>query len=344
MNIPYRTRRTLQRAGTAALILLIVFILIWLCWVVWLERYVVYTQDGARIDFDLPRDLPAGEVALPPSDESDISVYFNEGDNSVETSNELTQLSGYYIDTAALATNITGIMETVEALPSGTPVMIDVKSIKGYFYYSSEVADAEYANVDVNLVDSLIKTLTTGKYYAIARIPAFRDYYFGLNNVSCGLPLPGGYLWMDNDGCYWLDPTDSGTLNYIISIVEELKRLGFDEVVLDDFRFPTTDSIVFDGDKNEALTSAMDTLMSNCATNSSFTLSFTVSSASFALPDSRCRLYLEDVEAGNVGAVAAQATITNPEARLVFMATTNDTRYDAYGVLRPLDAATIQGS
>lgn len=343
MNIPYRTRRVLHRLGIASLILLIVFILVWLCWVIWLERYIIYTRDGAQINFELSRELPQGQVALPPSNESDIEIYFNEGENSVETSNELTQLAGYYIDTDTLSSDIAGAKTILDTLPSGTPVMIDVKSINGSFYYTSALPDATLADVDLAAVDDLIEDVVNGDYYAIARIPAFRDYYYGLNHVSCGLSNAAwgeGYLWRDGTGCYWLNPANSGALNWVMSIIEELKRLGFDEVVLSDFRFPDTDNIIFSGDKTATLQSAMESLFKNCSTNT-FTLSFQVTDAGFTLPGDRSRLYLENVDAGKVGQVASQATMENPQIRLVFVASTNDTRYNDYSVLRPLESATV---
>ena len=56
MSIPYRTRRVLNRLGIVLMIFLLVGVIAWLCWVVWLERYVVYTADGA---YDLLQFLPA---------------------------------------------------------------------------------------------------------------------------------------------------------------------------------------------------------------------------------------------------------------------------------------------
>ncbi len=340
MNIPFRTRRRLRRLGIAFLVLFLVFVIAWLCWVIWLERYVIYTREGAHIDFDLSQDLVQGIVALPPSGEDEVSIYFNEGDNSIETTNELTQLKGYYIDTKALGGDISALIDAVDSLPKGTPIMLDLKSISGNFFYPSELADALYAGVDMAQMNQLIDKITGGDYYAIARIPAFRDYNYGLNHVSCGLPLPQGYLWMDDYGCYWLNPANSETLNWIISIVEEVKKLGFHEVVLTDFRFPDTDRIVFDGDRTEALTKAMNTLLSNCG-SATFTLSFGTTSPSFTLAEGRCRLYLEGIEAKNVGLTASQVTVQNPQVYLVFVATANDTRYDAYSVLRPIDSAKV---
>lgn len=342
INIPYRTRRVLKRALIAGLSLALVFVVGWFCWVMWLERYIIYTQDGAVLNMDLPAELPEGQVAEPPAvGESSIDIYFNEGDNTVDTNKELTQLNGYYIDTNVLSTDIAGAEARLDTLAPGTAVMIDVKSIKGTFYYSTDIPGANLANIDINAADHLISQVIHGDYYAIARVPAFRDYYFGLNNVPAGLHHTSGqYLWMDESGCYWLDPKNSQTLNYVIAIVEELKAMGFDEVVLTDFRFPTTNSITYGGDQQEALTYAMDTLLTNCASDG-FPLSFTLTNPSYPLPDGKSRLYLENIPANAVGATAAQVVITNPEIRVVFVATTNDTRYDAYGVLRPLEAADV---
>lgn len=341
MRIPYRTRRVLQRIGTALLVILVLVAAGWFCWVIWLERYIVYTRDGAVLDMELSEELPEGMVASPPSTDSSVSIYFNEGDNVVDTNKELTQLKGYYIDTNVLATDIAGARERLNKLPSGTAVMIDVKGIKGDFYYTSGIETANFANIDLTASDDLIRQVIHGDYYAIARVPAFRDYYFGLNNVPCGIfHVSKKGLWRDDTGCYWLDPTNTKVLNYIIEIVTELKSMGFDEVVLTDFRIPTSQILVYDKNREEALSSAIEVLITNCASDG-YPLSFALSNASYPLPDGKCRLYLEGVSASGVGATAAQAVITNPEVRLVFVAATNDTRYDQYGVLRPLESADV---
>ena len=53
MSIPYRHRRTLKRVGTLLSILFLVLVVTWLCWIVWLQRYVVYTDKGAELNFAL---------------------------------------------------------------------------------------------------------------------------------------------------------------------------------------------------------------------------------------------------------------------------------------------------
>ena len=91
-----------------------------------------------------------------------------------------------------------------------------------------------------------------------------------------------------------------------------------------------------------ALVNAAYWLIQECGGNK-FTISFSVNNHEFALPEGRTRMYLEKVPATNVGAVANKVSETVSEApiRLVFMADTNDTRFNSYGVLRPLSAAPI---
>ena len=119
--------------------------------------------------------------------------------------------------------------------------------------------------------------------------------------------------------------------------------MGFDEVLLGDFRFPAGEKYGFKGDKDAALLEAANTLLSNCTSSAypGFTLSFSVANVAFPLPQGRSRLYLENVDPSTVGAKASQAVIENADVRLVFLAENNDTRYTDYGVLRPIEVSAI---
>ena len=144
----------------------------------------------------------------------------------------------------------------------------------------------------------------------------------------------GGWLYFDPEGCYWLDPTSDGTVNYLVAIATELKNLGFDEVVFSDYYFPATDRIVFKGDKAEALAKTAQTLVNTCTTEG-FAVSFVVQSE-FAVPSGRSRLYLTGTAAAEAQAVAEQFGLEDPQIRVVFLTTVHDTRFDDYGVLRPI--------
>ena len=117
MSIPYRTRRVLNRLGIVLMIFLLVGVIAWLCWVVWLERYVVYTADGASLDFEHSAQDIIGEVATPPVAQQNISIYYNEGSDALDTGNELTQINGYYISSNMLQNDINGVLGKLYLTP-----------------------------------------------------------------------------------------------------------------------------------------------------------------------------------------------------------------------------------
>ena len=175
MTITYRTKRHLYRAGLIGGIILLVAILVGFCWVVWLERYVVYTRDGATLDFEVNNAPGAGQLANPPSVGETVPIYVNEGLDAINLTSELTQIKGYYVDGETLQNDVAAVREMVAKLPSGTAVMVELKSIWGQFNYTSKVSNVTISNrVDVIQVDKLITDITSRNLYTIAVLPAFR--------------------------------------------------------------------------------------------------------------------------------------------------------------------------
>lgn len=342
MNIPYRTQKRIKRILLILLVVILAAAVAFACWAVWLQRFVVYTRDdGAVFRFDVDTEFTGAQLAVEPERQT-VSIYYNEGDNAVTSTQELTKVIGYYIDEKALKGDMNAIREQIRALEKGTPVMIDVKNIYGRFFYNSKVNDQRSDSIDPVAMESLLEFLDQSGMYTIARFPALRDYYYGLNNVPDGVPhSSGGYLYQDGDGCYWLNPDSGGTLKFIVDIIQEVKAFGFDEVLLSDFAFPKTESILYRGDKAEALSSAAATLLKTCG-SSSFCISF-AGDGTWVLPEGRTRLYLEGVSAAKVDEAAQEAAqncgLADPDVNLVFVTDVHDTRFDAYGVLRPLEAA-----
>lgn len=340
MAIPYRHRRVIQRVCTVLLALVLSFLACWLCWVIWLQRYVVYTDEGAQLNFELSSYDVSGQEAVPPKAEENVAIFYNEGADAIDTSNEMAQLNGYYITSDMFQNDMDTVLLHIERLPAGTAVMIDMKGAFGSFFYESKLPEAvQSASTDIKAVADLVKKLEMKGFYTIARISAFRDRTFGENHVSSGLyMLSRAGLWMDEGRMYWLDPTNATTTSWISSVVIELRGMGFDEVLLDNFRFPTSDKYIFNGDKPAALSAAASTINSACA-SSDFVLSFCVDDPTFALPEGRTRMYLNNIDASRIAATASSVTFEDAELRLVFLCETGDTRYDEYSVLRSLNVA-----
>jgi len=308
-------------------------------WLLWLQRFVVYTrQDGAVLNMEISENLAPGQAAIPPIEDESVEIFYNEGEEKVNLSTDLAPLKGYYVLGNAVSTNPDGVWEQISALPAGTPVMLDLKSVYGMFYYSTATGRPTSGDADVRGVDNLIRNLKNSDYYTIARIPALRDRDYGLNNTNEGLPVAAGYLWRDEDGCYWLNPAREAIINYLIDIATELRMLGFDEVVFEDFYFPKTQNIVFDGDKTATLESTAQTVVDACATDT-FAVSF-VSDGTWKDPDGRSRVYRDDIsDAIKLMEFNSSLAVENPEARVVLITNNMDTRFEDYGVMRPIELA-----
>lgn len=342
MNFSYRTRRFFTGLGIFALIVVLLAVMVWAVWLLWLDRFVVYTRDGAKIDFSLSLEYPEGELALPPEEQEPISIYYNEGDNAIDNNTEMTVLAGYYASADMLSDTFELVRSQVALLPADTPVMIDLKDIYGYFYYDTGLGPVS-SSINVSDMTDLLDYMQASRLYTIARIPAFRDYQYVLDHPAQGLIHSSGrYVFMDDDRTYWLDPTNVNALSYVVDIVDELKAMGFDEVVFDDFWYPDTTKLYFKGSRTTALTEAAQKLVEACAEDD-FVVSFNVSSPSFSIPEGRTRIYLEDQSAGDAKKTLELSGLENAIVRLVFVTEVNDTRFDDFSVLRPITAAQLEG-
>lgn len=339
MSLSYRSRRRIKKTFTTLAVIAVIALVAWLIWIVWVGRYIVYTPEGARLDFSIDPTFPSGEVATAPEPAETVEIIFDilPPEETTPIVEEDPQLKGYYIDLDDLKTDISTIRTQLEQLPAGTAVLLDVKDHTGYFFTSSLGTTA--SAVDTAQMDQLISWLGSSQLHTIARLPALRDRAYALTHVEDGLPKDdgSGELWADEDGHFWLDPTAQGTLDHLTQVVRELQALGFDEVMFTQFHFPETDELAFEGDRTQALADAAAALVTSCTTEDLW-LTFE-GTADFPLPAGNARLCMQDVPASRLHEILAQAAPTDPAQQLMFLTESPDTRFDQYCVLRPLEDA-----
>ena len=344
MSIPYRTRRAVKGFFTGLLALAVFAALVLLCWLLWLNRYVVYSEEGARLDFDIAVNFAPGELATQPEPGQTVEVHGkSEDETDIPVSTELVRFSGYYVTLSELTEDFDTVYAQLMALPKGSTVMLELKSVSGYTYYTSTVATSN-PKFDTEKVDALLQELISSGYYVIVQIPAFQEYHYIMEDqqhrVPYGLAASGSSgLWLDGEyRCYWLNPASDGTVTYLIQLLTELRGMGVHEVVFSGFRFPNTTKVSFTGNKAETLNSVAATLVKTCSTDR-FCVSFLPADTTLTLPAGRTRLYLSDISAANAATVAAQTGFADPAIQLVFLTELSDTRYDEYSVLRPIGSA-----
>ena len=335
-NLTWRTRRRLRTALWILGAVTALVLAVWGCWILWLGRFVVYTGDTVRLDFDWVTPGEFVEAVEPTRPE--VNIIFDDGSEVVVDRNKpLERMSGFYVTIDMLLEDAAEVERLIRELPKGTAVMLELKSGLGNFCYKTSMPNASVSKkVDVQAMENLIQYVTKADYYAVACVPAFRDRAYGLKNTSCGIHHSSGrYLWAGEDQCYWLDPAKSGTRSYLISIASELRDMGFDEVMFKDFCFPPTEDILYEGDQLAVLNETAEHLVFNLATES-FGISFLSNDPLFRLPEGRARLYRDDVDASMAQEVAESLEISSMQTNLVYLTEAMDTRFDVFGVLRPL--------
>lgn len=335
--LSYRNKRRLKTLLWVLLVALAIFLMFCVTRFIYLQRFLVY-QDG-NVVLDYAQDLDTmGKPEPPPWDSSTVTIITEEPTSMVTSVLErpMEQLSGYYITTEMLG-NVDAVRAALEEADKPQTIMLDLKSVYGSFYYSSGVYGAVSADVDIRAIDALIEELAAREdLYLIARVASLTDNNFALDNQSCGLPLRSGALWMSG-GCYWLDPMATAVQEFLVSIAQELAFMGFDEVVFDDFRIPDSENIVYKSDltRDESAAEAAR-LIREMLVNDPIRVSFNTSSAAVAQSTDRVYLVTQDgaAVAGLVDGV--KDMLEDLPVQIVFLTPSRDTRFDGYGLLRPL--------
>ena len=346
MSIPYRVRKALRNLGVFLLVTFLVGAGVLALWLVWLNRFVIYTPGGAELDFGLPDTFPSGVLAQPPAPEETVDVNYGDSvENPMEDSTELAPFSGIWVTLKQLTEQFDAVKAELAELPEESVVMLDLKNYQGQFLYASTIGPGVKKPTQ-DQMEGLLAELKAKNCRLIASIPAFPEHeYFMVDQVNWsrnahGLPKKNGSgtLWRDEKNkCYWLNPTSDAALTHVIQITTELRAMGFSEVVYSAFQLPQTDQIKFVGSWEDAINKAAETLVKACATET-FTVSF-IGGEDLKLPEGRCRLYLKNVAAADIHEMADKIPTRDPHSQLVFITDLKDTRYEEYGVLRPLDLA-----
>lgn len=335
----YRNKRTLRRAGRIALGVVLGVLALFICRVIYLERYVTYTADGAKLDYEQKLSRTDIDPETLDPEQFPFETILDETESSDDANAATAQFQGIYITTTMMATDLDAVLEAVDTLDEETTaVMIDAKSIFGFYYYSTELAGAETADADIEAVDKLISRLTAKEgLTVIARVPAFCDPEYALKHQDDALPLYTGALWTDENNCYWLNPYKNDVQGYLVSIAIELSRRGFDEVLFDGFYFPSDDRIAWKSDitREDAVLDAALNISDNLY---GYDIGVSFGSESEAIAKYATRMYVTTEDPTRVSELRETLgeTLSDLSAQLVFLTASRDTRFEECSVLRPL--------
>ena len=213
-----------------------------------MQRYAVYGSDGS-IRFDLPwkqteepsgPSAPDGASRTPDAPDDSPNVIIDEPEPPAKP--ELTELHGAELSESVLRGSADAALA---AVPEGAnAVALRVKNAQGELLYDSALQEA----IDVNAVkggsgaNAVIEALTGSEVYTIARINATHDSLYSFAHMADAGVLQlnyAGYIWYDPDSTFYLAPEKPAARQYIVSVARECAELGFDELLFDEFGYPT---------------------------------------------------------------------------------------------------------
>ncbi len=236
----YRGRRS---GGKRWLILILVLILLAASAFLIAQRYMVYDMDGS-FHFELPwfRHAENGSVQQPtarPGRRQDLEIII-EQPPLVEAAYQ--ELHAVELDTAALQG---GASRALSALPENVnAVAIRLKTVDGDLLYPSALAEAAEARAVAggSIARSSIEELTGAGCYTIARLAALHDSRFSLAHKADAAIQQKKYkneVWYAPDNSFYLAPEKELTRQYLVNIAAEVASLGFNELLFDEFAYPT---------------------------------------------------------------------------------------------------------
>lgn len=255
----YQSYRGRHSAGTRLLIILLAVILVAACGFLVIQRYISYTYDG-RMYVDLPLvgriDLPTPPRAADPDpqeagdQEPEVNLVVDapqapaQPADSAEPEPEpqppapvygerrLVELAALPADGAALPAQLAGA--------GANGFAYQVRDDTGLVHYASSAALKKAVAADAPAAETVSALCGLEGTVAVARFNALHDSYYAFANMKdAAICQRNGYVWYDNRSYHWLDPAKELARSYVIGLAMECAQLGFDEILLEEFAYPT---------------------------------------------------------------------------------------------------------
>ena len=219
--------------GKVALVVVLVVILLAACTYLLLQPYVVYEDDGS-IRLELPfleKKEEEGETPtdLPEVTEEDIDR--EEGTPAPPPKAELKALHAQELPYSCLNEDPKALMEGQSA------VVVNLKRFDGSYTYRTELELPQGILQGNGDTSANLEKILAGKAYTTARVSALCDNAYAAAVPQAAIRYENGG-WVDYYDRSWLDPKAPETKEYLCDLAKECARLGFDELLLDHFRYP----------------------------------------------------------------------------------------------------------
>ena len=210
--------------------------------VIYLQQFLVYSADGRR-QIKLPWQTE--EKAPPPDGEGEAPENQPDVDVVVQEPEDQGPRETVAVSLPAQALTQALWQEAQAAKPAGAnAVAIRLKTANGTVYFSAASAVSGAVETELDTAAALAAATAQEGLHTIASLSCLQDFKAANADVEGrGLKNTGGYIFYDGNNSLWLDPAKPPTREYVCALAKEVAELGFDELLLTDFGYPTEGKI-----------------------------------------------------------------------------------------------------
>lgn len=273
-NRGYHSYRGRPKTGKILLAVVLVILLLLSGSYLLLQDYLVYDSDGS-ISLDLPF-LRGKEKTEEDQENVNLEILPPDGEEGGQTAAGETE--------NALAMNAQALC--AQGLPQSgyDAAVVEMKGFNGTFQYSSRYAAAKALADDAVTQTQVTEALSAAGdgLRLTAQVGCFHDSFHAFADMTgSGICQSGGYIWYDDLRSHWMDPAKEGTRTYMAQVANECVDMGFEEILLTDFGYPTAgdlSQIDYSGltvTKTEALTGFLTSLKSRLPEDTALSVELT---------------------------------------------------------------------
>lgn len=208
--------------------------------VIYLQQFLVYGADGSR-QIRLPWQTeekappPDGEGEAP-ENQPDVDVVVQEPEDQGPKETAAFSLPAQALTQA--------LWQETEKPSGANAVAVRLKTSNGTVYFNAANAVSGAVETELDTAAALAAVTAQEGLHTIASVACLQDFKAANADVEGrGLKNTGGYIFYDGNNSLWLDPAKPGTREYVCALAKEIAELGFDELLLTDFSYPTVGKI-----------------------------------------------------------------------------------------------------
>lgn len=238
----YRGRRSASDWLKWIALVLAILVVLAVAALLWGQKYVTYTDKGLEVHLPFFSQEKKEE-----EDPGNVNIVVGEPEKSQEEEEQPQEEQPQEEKTqaaAAVQVTLASLLDGSAAQQiqeqGGDGAVVDMKNDQGQLGWQSQqsLATAFQPEAQDQQVNDKLQTWNQGDVYTVARLSCFRDETVG-GQMDYTLQTTSGYRWKDGEEMHWSDPANQQVQDYLIGLMTELAQMGFDEIMLEHWSYPT---------------------------------------------------------------------------------------------------------